>query len=138
MKAVQYRAFGGYEENRWVELQRPSPSDGEVLLRMTTVGINPLDNTFRSGRHPAATNQNLPRIGGQSGVGLVIDTRSSVFEIGDRVIVAGGGFGRTVDGTWCEFMTAPTGFLSPVPNYVSDNEAAAFVAGAGYLTGYLR
>ena len=55
MKAIQYRAFGGYEENRWVELPTPSPGDGEVLLRMMTVGINPLDNTFRSGRHPAAT-----------------------------------------------------------------------------------
>jgi NADPH2:quinone reductase len=32
---------------------------------MRTVGVNPLDNTFRSGHHYAATPENLPRVGGQ-------------------------------------------------------------------------
>lgn len=137
MKAIQYSAFGGYEENRLVELPTPSPADGEVLLQMRTVGINPLDNTFRSGRHPAANARNLPRVGGQNGVGIVVEAKTPLFKVGDRVIVAGGGFGRTMDGTWREFMAAPTGFLSPVPDHVSDDIAAAFVAGAGYLTGYL-
>ena len=75
MKAIQYRAYGGYEENRLVDLPTPSPSNGEVLLQMTTVGINPLDNTFRSGNHHAANSQNVPRVGGQSGVGVVVEAR---------------------------------------------------------------
>ena len=137
MKALQYRAFGGYEENRLVELPMPSPSNGEVLLRMRTVGINPLDNTFRSGHHPAANGQNLARVGGQNGVGIVVETRNPAFKPGERVTVAGGGFGRSLDGTWREFMTAPADFLSIVPDDVSDDIASAFVAGAGYLTGYL-
>jgi NADPH2:quinone reductase len=91
MKALQYRAFGGYEENRLVELPMPSPSNGEVLLRMRTVGINPLDNTFRSGHHPAANGQNLARVGGQNGVGIVVETRNPAFKPGERVTVAGGG-----------------------------------------------
>jgi NADPH2:quinone reductase len=137
MKAIRYEAYGGYEENRLVELPVPAPVDGEVLLKMRTVGINPLDNTFRSGKHPAANDSNLSRIGGQSGVGEVVETRTDAYRLGDRVIVAGGGFGRTVDGVWREFMAVSPAFLSAVPPGVDDDTAAAFVAGAGYLTGYL-
>ena len=51
IKAIQYRAYGAYAENRFVDLPAPAANDGQVLVRMHTVGINPLDNTFRSGRH---------------------------------------------------------------------------------------
>ena len=49
IKAIQYRAYGAYAENRFVDLPAPAANDGQVLVRMRTVGINPLDNTFRSG-----------------------------------------------------------------------------------------
>jgi NADPH2:quinone reductase len=49
MKAIQYRAYGGYAENRLVDVPLPTPTDGQVLVDMQTVGINPLDNTLRSG-----------------------------------------------------------------------------------------
>jgi NADPH:quinone reductase len=62
MKAIQYRAYGGYAENKLVDLPAPAANDGQVLVRMRTVGINPLDNTFRSGHHYAATPENLPRL----------------------------------------------------------------------------
>jgi hypothetical protein len=55
MKAIQYQAYGSYEENRLVEVDRPKPKDSEVLVKMSTVGINPLDNTFRSGHIYLAT-----------------------------------------------------------------------------------
>src|SRR5215469_18944692 len=55
MKAIQYQAYGSYEENRLVEVDCPKPKDDEVLVKMSTVGINPLDNTFRSGHIYLAT-----------------------------------------------------------------------------------
>ena len=67
MKAIQYQAYGSYEENRLVEVDCPKPKDGEVLVKMSTVGINPLDNTFRSGHIYLATPANVPRVGGQTG-----------------------------------------------------------------------
>jgi NADPH:quinone reductase-like Zn-dependent oxidoreductase len=137
MRAVQYQAYGGYEENRLVELAQPQPVDGEALVQMRTVGINPLDNTFRSGHFYAATPQNLPRIGGQTGVGVVIKTRSPDLAVGDRVFVTGKGFGLVADGTWREFVAAPAAGLTRVPANIDDDHAAAFLAGAGYLTGYL-
>jgi NADPH:quinone reductase-like Zn-dependent oxidoreductase len=137
MKAIQYQSYGDYGENRLVELPRPRLGDGEVLVEMQTVGVNPLDNTFRSGRIYLATPENLPRIGGQTGVGVVVDTKSEAFGVGDRVFVRGPGFGLIADGTWREFVAAPAASLSHVPDGVDDDHAAAYLAGAGYLTGYL-
>ena len=137
MKAVQYRAYGGYEENRVVDVDRPRPKDGEVLVEMRAVGVNPLDNTFRSGHIYMSTPENLPRIGGQTGVGVVVETRSADFKAGDRVFVRGPGWGLVADGTWREYVTTPANGLSHVPGDVDDDHAAAYLAGAGYLTGYL-
>src|ERR1700737_2189248 len=81
MKAIQYRAYGGYAENKFVDLPVPAANDGQVLVRMHTVGINPLDNTFRAGHHYAATPENLPRVGGQMGAGIVVETKSPSFKV---------------------------------------------------------
>jgi len=137
MKAIQYQAYGDYSENRLVDLARPALDDGKVLVAMRTVGVNPLDNTFRSGHIYLATPQNLPRVGGQTGVGVVAETNSSGFAVGDRVFVRAPGSGLVADGTWREFVAAPAAALSPIPDSVDDDHAAAYLAGAGYLTGYL-
>ena len=137
MKAIQYRSYGNFSENRLVELPRPQPREGEALIEMRSVGINPLDNTFRSGNYYMATPQNLPRIGGQTGAGAVVESKSDAFNVGDRVFVRGPGFGIVTDGTWREFVAAPAAGLSHIPDGVDDDQAAAYLAGAGYLTGYL-
>jgi NADPH:quinone reductase len=137
MKAIQYRAYGGYDENRVVDIERPRPKEGEVLVEMRSVGINPLDNTFRSGHIYLATPENLPRIGGQTGVGVVVETASADFKAGERVFVKAPGWGLVADGTWREYVVAPANGLAQVPADVDDDHAAAFLAGAGYLTGYL-
>lgn len=137
MKAIQYQAYGSYQENRLVDVDRPQPKDGEVLVEMHAVGINPLDNTFRSGHIYISTPDNLPRIGGQSGAGVVVETRSADFKAGDRVFVKGQGSGLVADGTWREYVATPAAGLAHVPAGLDDNHAAAFLAGAGYLTGYL-
>src|ERR1700737_1216593 len=112
MKGIQYRAYGGYAENRFVDLPAPAANDGQVLVRMHTVGINPLDNTFRSGHHYAATPENLPRVGGQMGAGILVETKSPSFKVGDRVFVTGPGFGIIADGAWRELVAAPAAGVS--------------------------
>src|SRR5262249_43904527 len=79
MKAIQYQSFGDYSDNRLVDPPRPSLKDGEVLVAMRKAGVNPLDNTFRSGQIYMSTPQNLPRVGGQTGVGVVAETKSRDF-----------------------------------------------------------
>ena len=135
MKAIQYRSYGDYSENRLVDLPQPALRDGEVRVAMRTVGINPLDNTFRSGHFYGATPENLPRIGGQTGAGAVVASKSDAFNVGNRVFVRGPGFGLMADGTWREFVAAPAASLSLTPDSIDDDHAAAYLAGAGYLTG---
>jgi NADPH:quinone reductase-like Zn-dependent oxidoreductase len=137
MKAIQFRSYGGYEEHRVVDVAEPKPAEGEALVRMQTVGINPLDDTLRAGKIFFATPENLPRIGGQTGVGVVTESKVGGYKSGDRVFVTGRGFGLLVDGTWREFVAAPASGLSHVPSHINNDQAAAFLAGAGYITGYL-
>jgi NADPH:quinone reductase-like Zn-dependent oxidoreductase len=137
MKAIQYQAYGSYEENRLVEVDRPKPKDGEVLVKMSTVGINPLDNTFRSGHIYLATPANVPRVGGQTGAGVVVESRHPANQAGDRVFVGAMGWGLVTDGTWREYVAAPAAAISPIPANIDDDVAAAYLAGAGYLSGYL-
>jgi NADPH:quinone reductase len=137
MKAIQYQAYGDYQENRLVDLELPQLKDGEMLVQMRTVGINPLDNTFRSGHIYLATPDKLPRVGGQSGAGVVVETRNPAYTAGDRVFVGAPGYGLLFDGTWREYVAAPAAALSPIPADIDDDDAAAYLAGAGYLTGYL-
>ena len=134
MKAIQYRTYGGYQENRVVDLERTRLKEGEVLIEMRTVGINPFDNTFRSGHIYFATPENLPRVGGQTGVGVVVESENTAFKVGDRVLVSSPGLGLAADGTWREFVSAPASALSRVPAGIDDDHAAAFLAGAGYLS----
>src|SRR5215468_3745489 len=126
MKAIQYRSYGDYSENRLVDLPQPALRDGEVLVAMRTVGINPLDNTFRSGHFYGATPENLPRIGGQTGAGAVVASKSDAFNVGNRVFVRGPGFGIMTDGTWREFVAAPAASLSLIPDGFDDDQAAAY------------
>jgi|FEC22Drversion2_1045045.scaffolds.fasta_scaffold00082_4 ABC transporter substrate binding protein len=48
MKAIQYRAYGDYGDNKVIELPVPSLAEGDVLVAMRTVGVNPLDDTLLS------------------------------------------------------------------------------------------
>src|SRR5215470_19474681 len=104
---------------------------------MSTVGINPLDNTFRSGHIYLATPANVPRVGGQTGAGVVVESRHPAHQAGDRVFVGAMGWGLVTNGTWREYVAAPAAAISPIPANIDDDVAAAYLAGAGYLSGYL-
>jgi len=43
------------------------------------------------------------------GAGIVVETKSPSFEVGDRVFVTGPGFGVIADGTWRELSLHPRG-----------------------------
>ncbi|CAM5241531.1 NADPH:quinone reductase [Streptomyces spiroverticillatus] len=52
MRAVIQKSFGGPEVLETVELERPVPLDGEVLVRIHATAVNPVDLVVRSGKHP--------------------------------------------------------------------------------------
>jgi len=120
MKAVVIHQTGDPEVLRIEEMERPEPSDGEVLIRVRAASVNPIDWKQRRGIDEEA----LPAILGVDVSGTVEVSRADAFAEGDDV------FGYAGSGAYAEFATSPTGIVAKKPDAVSHEQAAAIpVAG---------
>ncbi|MGW4059215.1 quinone oxidoreductase family protein [Amycolatopsis sp. NPDC004747] len=137
MRAIQYDEFGGYDVLRPVEVPIPVPADGQALVRLTFAGVNPLDDTVRRGKLPAAAVKPLPIRPGGFGVGVLTEPGASGLPAGTRVILSGGRYGVGADGAWAEYIAVDPRHVVPVPDDVDDTAAAALTAATGHLTAYL-
>jgi NADPH2:quinone reductase len=103
----------------WVSRSRPEPGPGEVLLRVRAFGINRPDVLQRKGLYPPPPGAS--DIPGLEVCGEIIggDLSASALRIGQRVcaLLTGGGY--------AEYCIAPVGQCLPVPDGLSDAEAAA-------------
>ena len=110
---------GPPEVLRWVSRDRPEPGPGEVLLRVRAFGINRPDVLQRKGLYPPPPGAS--DIPGLEVCGEVLsgDLRGSTLRPGQRVcaLLTGGGY--------AEYCVAPVGQCLPVPEILSDAEAAA-------------
>ena len=107
-----------------VECDKPAIGLNDVLIKVLTVGINPLDNMISRGEVKMIVPYKLPLIAGNEVVGIVeeIGKNVSKFKINDRV------FSRLpLDkiGAFSEYVSVNENALAKVPNYLSDVEAAA-------------
>lgn len=148
MRAVQFSRFGGPEVLEVVEVPRPEPGAGEVLVRVEAVGIGRLlDLVARSGAHPYA-HFRLPHILGAEHAGVVAGLGEGVsgFTPGERVAVfpvltcgrcrwCGSGrseacgaleiVGVHRPGAYAELSCVPAGALQRIPDAVRAIDAAA-------------
>jgi len=123
MKAIEITEFGAPDVLKLAERPTPQPKAGEVLIKVTAFGINRPDVFQRKGAYaPPPGASDLPglEVAGEI-VGGDIDGKNNPFglKIGDRVcaLLAGGGY--------AEFAVAPLLQCLPVPNGLSDVEAAS-------------
>jgi len=128
MRAIQISKTGGPEVLELVDLPKPEPKAGEVLVKIEAAGVNFIDTYLREGRYPAP----LPFIPGQEAAGVVAAVGDDVsgFAIGDRVAWQG------IRGAYAEFCCVPASALLKVPEGISlDNAAAVMLQGltAHYL-----
>jgi NADPH:quinone reductase len=122
MKAVAIASPGGPEVLQLVERAAPRAGAGEVLIRVTASGVNRPDVLQRKGLYPVPPGaSDLP---GLEVAGRIVDGDAQAmadagFAIGERVcaLVAGGGY--------AEQCVAPVGQCLPVPQGLSDIEAAS-------------
>ncbi|HEY5833868.1 quinone oxidoreductase family protein [Streptomyces sp.] len=120
MRAIVVTAPGGPEVLRATDVPEPVPGPGEALVRIHRAGVNFIDTYYRSGAYPAA----LPLVPGQEAVGVVERLGDGTgpgqdLAVGDRVAWA------TRPGTYAEYAAVPLGALVPVPDKVTDEQAAA-------------
>src|SRR6202030_2200448 len=62
MKAVVLHEYGGPDNLKYEEWDDPQAGDGQILIRVTAAGINPIDWKIRSGAMKAFMPLQLPAI----------------------------------------------------------------------------
>ena len=124
MKAAFIETTGDPEVIRFGELPQPTPGNGEVLVRVGAVSLNPIDTYIRSGM----VQMPLPKpfIIGCDLAGTVetVGPETRLFRHGDRVWGSNQGLlGR--QGTFAEYVAVREEWLYPTPAGVADTDAAA-------------
>jgi NADPH2:quinone reductase len=110
-------AQGGPEVLKIEDVTLPDPSEGEVLIRQTVVGVNYLDVYHRSGFYKLP----VPSSVGSEAAGVVERTGPNVdLKVGDRVAYGGG-----APGSYASHRIMPAARVVKVPDHVSDELAAA-------------
>jgi len=117
MKAIQVKQVGGPDAMEVVELPVPQPKANEAVVKLAAAGVNFIDVYFREGRYKAP----LPFIPGQEGAGEVTAVGADVksLKVGDRVAWTG------LQGAYAEYAAVPADRLVPIPQGVSEQQAAA-------------
>jgi NADPH2:quinone reductase len=111
MKAIQIEEFGGPEVLRHVELPDPTPGEGEVVVDVARSGINFADT--HATRNDYLAEQSLPLTPGAEISGRTPDGR--------RVAAI------LASGAYAEKAVVPEALLVPVPDEVSDDQAAGLL-----------
>ncbi|WP_286895518.1 MULTISPECIES: NADP-dependent oxidoreductase [Sphingobacterium] len=124
MKAIVLKEAGNVENLEYVELVVPTISEGEVLVKVKAISINPVDVKSRAGKgvYGRIKTEN-PLILGWDISGIVEETKSSDFKVGDEVfgMVNFPGHGKA----YAEYVVAPANQLALKPKNISFEEAAA-------------
>jgi NADPH:quinone reductase-like Zn-dependent oxidoreductase len=138
MKAVIYCEYGSPDVLQIRDVEKPSPADGEVLVKVRAAALNPLDWHFMRG---------TPYVGRAMGMGLRkpkdvrlgVDFAGTVEAVGRTVTRFKPGdevFGAR-HGAFAEYLAVPEGrVLVPKPSSLTFEQAAAVpVAGLTALQG---
>jgi len=119
MHAIRVSSIGGPEVLQYVDVDRPKPGDGQVLVRVEAIGVNFIDVYHRIGLYKLP----LPFTPGSEAAGTVEEVGPNVTDCrkGDRVAYA------MVPGAYSEYTVVPAAKLVPVPRSVDLKIAAAIM-----------
>lgn len=119
MKAVVVEQFGPPEVLRLRDVAMPVAREGQVLVRLHAIGVNPVETYIRSGQY--AVLPALPYTPGTDAAGVTGDGR--------RVYLSG-----SLTGTYAEYALCEPQHLHPLPQDISFAQGAA--VNIPYATAY--
>lgn len=124
MKAVIIDQFGGPEHLILRELPTPAPGEGEVLLKVASVGVNFADTMIRSGGAGVPMTDNL--IIGSEAAGTVVALGSGVDAavLGKRAFAAPFAVGR-ITGAYATHVALPANGIFLLPDDITFDQAVA-------------
>jgi NADPH2:quinone reductase len=101
----------------------PLPGPGELLVRLSAIGVNMIDTYRRSGLYPAK----YPHIPGSEGSGVVVghgegERLREDFPLGTRVAFLTGGFGA-----YAQYAAVPAATTFCLPDSLSDSLGASLL-----------
>jgi NADPH:quinone reductase-like Zn-dependent oxidoreductase len=126
-KAYVYTRHGGPEAEALIDLDRPSPGAGEILVAVRAAGVNPVDWKLRQGfRRPGETERAFPMVFGSEAAGVVEEVGAGVtgFAVGDEV------FGSTAHGGYAEYALLTADVTAHKPAALSFRDAATLPVAA--------
>jgi len=126
MKAITLKTPGGVEQLSFVEVEKPNIQDGEILIKVKAISINPVDVKSRAGHgvfNHTKIEEGIPLILGWDVSGIVEESKSPLFRAGDEVfgMVNFPGLGKT----YAEYVAAPANQVALKPENISHEAAAA-------------
>ena len=104
MRAIVIHAYGGPEVMKLENVARPEPAEDEVLIRVVSASINPVDVAIRKG-YLAKLVGSFPIILGMDAAGIVekVGNKVTKYKAGDPVFAF---FTLKHEGGYAEFVTA--------------------------------
>ena len=121
MKAIRVHELGGAEKLTLEEVDKPTPKDDEVLIKVAAAGINYADTMMRAGNY--LTKPDLPLTLGYEAAGTIESLGGSVtnLQVGQRVLAT------TNSGGYAEFATAKANATIPIPDELGFGESTALL-----------
>lgn len=113
---------------RVIDMPKPEPAQGEVLVRVTCAPVNPADVLMLQGRY--IRDMQPPFVPGILGVGVVEGHRAGLmggFLKGKRVTFAST---PGKPGSWAEWTLAPAGLCVPLPTGLKDEDGVNLLGNA--------
>ncbi|RJT39274.1 zinc-binding alcohol dehydrogenase family protein [Mesorhizobium waimense] len=126
MRAIQLTRFGGPDVLDVVDMPKPEPRDGEVLVRVHAAGVNFFEALMRADRY--AVTPQLPMILGVEAAGTVEAVGSGVDSalLGARVAAPLFASSRPFGG-YADYVTIDAGLAVPLPETLSFGDATALM-----------
>ena len=111
------------------EVDRPTPGEGEVLVRVEASSVNGHDVIVRAGGLKMVSGRKFPIGTGLDFAGIVVATGPGAegYRAGDRVWGTVHPRQRHVTGAAAEYVTVPADRIAPAPAGISPAEAASLV-----------
>ena len=122
MKAVRIHRFGLPEVVVLDEIAKPSPADGEVLVRVVAAGVAPWDAIIREGKSAVSPQPPLTLGSDLSGFIEAVGPGVANFKSGDEVY---GVTNPQFCGAQAEYAVASAEMIAPKPSTLTHVEAAS-------------
>jgi NADPH:quinone reductase-like Zn-dependent oxidoreductase len=123
-RAVRFAAYGGTEVLQVVEVDRPRPGPGELLVEVVVAGVNPGEIGIREGLFADIWPARFPEGQGNDFSGRVVEAGpgGGGFDVGDEVM------GFAPRAAQADFVVAPAGRLARKPANLAWESAAVLPA----------